>query len=208
MSTTTARLDFRIEPSSHPASAELRREVLANPGFGQNFSDHMVIANWTEERGWHDARLTAYAPLSLDPATSVFHYAQAIFEGFKAYRHPDGSIHTFRPDANARRFQRSAKRLALPELPVDDFVAAADLLIQTDRDWVPSDGEGSLYLRPFIFGSESFLGAEAFVTARTWVVIAKAVDQTVPQRSLLPAELQGASGERWGHARGNAEPAH
>ena len=171
VSTTTARLDFKIEPSSHPASAQRRREILANPGFGQNFSDHMVIASWTEERGWHDARLTAYAPLSLDPATSVFHYAQAIFEGFKAYRHPDGSIHTFRPDANARRFQRSAKRLALPELPVDDFVAAADLLIQTDRDWVPSDGEGSLYLRPFMFGSESFLGVRPSRKV-TFIVIA------------------------------------
>jgi len=168
---TTTRLDIKIEPSASPVSAERRREILAKPGFGQSFTDHMVIATWTQERGWHNARLTAYAPLSLDPATSVFHYAQAIFEGFKAYSHPDGSIHTFRPDANARRFQRSAQRLVLPELEVDDFVAAADLLIQTDRAWVPTDGEGTLYLRPFMFGSETFLGVRPSREV-TFIVIA------------------------------------
>ena len=170
MSTTT-ELDFKVELSPSPTPAVRRREILANPGFGQSFSDHMVIAHWTAERGWHDSKLTAYAPLSLDPATSVLHYAQAIFEGFKAYRHPDGSIHTFRPDANARRFQRSARRLVLPELGVEAFVAAADLLIEADREWVPTDGEGTLYLRPFMFGSETFLGVRASREV-TFIVIA------------------------------------
>ena len=108
---------FTVEPNTHPASDDQRSAILANPGFGQYFSDHMAIATWTAGSGWHDARITAFGPLELSPATAVFHYAQSVFEGMKAYRHPDDSIHAFRPEANARRFARSARRLALPELP-------------------------------------------------------------------------------------------
>ena len=129
-----------------------------SPGFGRVFTDHMVTITWTPDEGWHNANLRPYGPLALDPATAVFHYGQSIFEGFKAYVQPDGSIKTFRPDANGRRFQRSARRLALPELPVDDFVAAADLLIEADRAWVPAEEEKSLYLRPFMMATEAFLG--------------------------------------------------
>ncbi len=118
----------------------------------------MITAIWTPDREWHDARVHAYGPLSLDPATAVLHYAQEIFEGMKAYAHDDGSVWTFRPEDNARRFQRSSARLALPELPVETFVAALDLLVNTDRAWVPQGGETSLYLRPFMFASEAFLG--------------------------------------------------
>jgi branched-chain amino acid aminotransferase len=157
----TARLEFRRELTTSPTPAERRREILANPGFGKFFTDHMITARWTPESGWHDATLRPYGPFSLDPATAVLHYAQEIFEGLKAYRHSDGSIWTFRPDANAARFQRSARRMALPELPVEDFIAALDLLIQTDQDWVPSGGETSLYLRPFMFASEPFLGVRS-----------------------------------------------
>jgi branched-chain amino acid aminotransferase len=149
---------FRVEPTASPTPDARREEILTAPGFGLYFSDHMISATWTPERDWHDARLHAYGPLSVDPATSVLHYAQEIFEGLKAYAHDDGSIWTFRPESNARRFQRSAARLALPELPVDTFVAALDLLVSTDRAWVPRGGETSLYLRPFMFASEVFLG--------------------------------------------------
>lgn len=151
-------ITFSRTPSDHPTPDEARQAKLADPGFGKVFTDHMVTITWTPESGWHDARLTPYSPLTLDPATAVFHYGQSIFEGFKAYVQPDGSIKTFRPDANGRRFQRSAKRLALPELPVDDFVAAADLLIETDRAWVPAESEKSLYVRPFMMATEAFLG--------------------------------------------------
>ena len=147
----------RTEPT-HPVPAEQRAELLVNPGFGRTFTDHMVTITWTPEAGWHNAGLRPYGPLALDPATAVFHYGQSIFEGFKAYVQPDGSIKTFRPDANARRFQRSAQRLALPQLPVDDFIAAADLLIEADRAWVPAEDEKSLYVRPFMMASEAFLG--------------------------------------------------
>jgi branched-chain amino acid aminotransferase len=151
-------LKFSIEPSATAAPAEQRAQILADPGFGRVFTDHMVTVQWSAERGWHDARVRAYGPLPLDPATQVFHYAQSIFEGFKAYAQPDGSLATFRPEANGARFIRSAQRMALPTLPVEDFVGAADALIRTDATWVPSVAGQSLYLRPFMMATEVGLG--------------------------------------------------
>jgi branched-chain amino acid aminotransferase len=148
-------IDHRPAP---PTSAADLAAVLAAPGFGTRFSDNMVTATWTPQRGWHEAALRPYAPLSLQPAAAVLHYAQAIFEGLKAYRHADGSVWAFRPEANAERFARSARRLALPTLPVEDFVAAIDALVRADRAWVPGAPETSLYVRPFMFASEEFLG--------------------------------------------------
>ena len=157
MTTTAPALEFSTTFTSNPVAPERRSEILANPGFGTNFTDHMVTATWTPD-GWQDAALRPYAPLALDPATAVFHYAQAIFEGLKAYRHADGSVWTFRPSANAERMNSSAHRMALPSLPAESFVEAVDLLVRVDADWVPSGGETSLYLRPFMFASEVFLG--------------------------------------------------
>ena len=148
--------------SPHPRTDAERAEILANPGFGTYFTDHMFTVEWTPDAGWHNARIEPYGPLSLDPATAVLHYAQETFEGMKAYRHADGSIWTFRPEENAARMLRSSHRLAFPELPVEDFVAAVDALVEVDRAWVPdADGEKSLYLRPFMFASETFLGVRA-----------------------------------------------
>ncbi|MFV0495225.1 branched-chain amino acid aminotransferase [Mycobacterium sp.] len=135
-----------------------RAEILADPGFGNHFTDHMILIDWTPQREWHDARLVPYGPLSIDPATAVLHYAQEIFEGLKAYAHADGSVWLFRPEANAERMQRSARRLALPELPIDWFTGSVRTLVEADRAWVPTGEERSLYLRPFMFGSEVFLG--------------------------------------------------
>ncbi|GAA3931061.1 branched-chain amino acid aminotransferase [Streptomyces gulbargensis] len=150
---------IELKPSSSPLSDAEREAILANPGFGRHFTDHMVTIRWTEGRGWHDGQLVPYGPLSLDPATNVLHYAQEIFEGLKAYRRPDGTVASFRPDANARRFQASARRLAMPELPVETFVAACDALVQQDKAWVPAHGgEASLYLRPFMIATEVGLG--------------------------------------------------
>ncbi|MEI5101387.1 branched-chain amino acid aminotransferase [Streptomyces sp. PmtG] len=152
---------IELKPSSTPAQAAERGAVLANPGFGRHFTDHMVTIRWTEGRGWHDGQLVPYGPLSLDPATNVLHYAQEIFEGMKAYRQPDGSVALFRPEANARRFQYSARRLAMPELPVETFIEACDALVRQDLDWVPAHGgEESLYLRPFMIGTEVGLGVK------------------------------------------------
>jgi branched-chain amino acid aminotransferase len=152
-------LDIAVTAATDPVDDARLTEILASPGFGVNFTDHMFVAEWTPETGWHDARVTPYAPLSLDPATAVLHYAQEIFEGMKAYRHTDGSVWTFRPEMNAQRMVRSSRRLALPELPVADFVASVDALVQVDERWVPdASGEKSLYVRPFMFASEAFLG--------------------------------------------------
>jgi branched-chain amino acid aminotransferase len=159
MDSMDSTLHIEVNPTSHPVPEDRLAEILADPGFGQHFTDHMFVAEWTPEQGWHDARVTPYAPLSLDPATAVLHYAQEIFEGMKAYRHADGSVWTFRPEENAGRMLRSARRLALPELPVEDFLASVDALVQADQRWVPGpEGERSLYLRPFMFASEAFLG--------------------------------------------------
>jgi branched-chain amino acid aminotransferase len=151
-------LELAVELNTTPLDAEQRAALLTEPGFGRVFTDHMATAEWTAEGGWQRPRIGPYRPIELDPATSVLHYGQAIFEGFKAYRHPDGSIVTFRPERNAVRFQASARRLALPELPAEWFVGIADELVRTDRDWVPSGGEASLYLRPLMLGTEVGLG--------------------------------------------------
>jgi branched-chain amino acid aminotransferase len=118
----------------------------------------MVIVKYEHGKGWYDARVTARAPIPLDPAAAVLHYAQEIFEGLKAYRMPDGSLATFRPEANAKRFQESARRLAMPELPVETFVESLKQIVRADKDWFPQVEGGSLYLRPFMFASEAFLG--------------------------------------------------
>lgn len=152
-------MEFRTVRNDHPVDDARLAEILASPGFGIHFADHMVTIEWTPDAGWHDGRVTPYGPLTLDPATAVLHYAQETFEGMKAYRHDDGSVWTFRPEENARRMIRSSKRLAFPELPVEDFVAAVDELVRIDERWVPDNaGEKSLYVRPFMFASEKFLG--------------------------------------------------
>ncbi|MBA3251464.1 MAG: branched-chain amino acid aminotransferase [Geodermatophilaceae bacterium] len=138
--------------------AEERARLLANPGFGKVFTDHMVTSSWTSGVGWDAAQLSAYGPLSLDPSTTVLHYGQAIFEGLKAFHQAGGGIATFRPGANARRFGRSAARMAMPQLPEETFVAAVEMLVRADQDWVPSGAERSLYVRPFMISTEAFLG--------------------------------------------------
>ena len=151
-------IDFDIRPSAHPVPAADREAVLAAPGFGQVFTDHMITLRWSAERGWYDGRLEPYGPFTLDPATSVFHYSQEFFEGLKAYRQDNGSITMFRPDANAARFNRSAVRMAMPELPEETFVRALELLVTQDRDWVPAGEGNSLYLRPFMIATQRGLG--------------------------------------------------
>ncbi|HJQ04267.1 MAG TPA: branched-chain amino acid aminotransferase, partial [Nocardioides sp.] len=145
--------------SANPTDDARLAEILSNPGFGTHFTDHMFTVEWTPAKGWYDARITPYGPITLDPAAAVLHYAQETFEGMKAYRHEDGSIWAFRPEANAQRMIRSSHRLALPVLEVEDFVQAVSELVKVDARWVPDQAdEKSLYLRPFMFASEKFLG--------------------------------------------------
>ena len=168
--TADTHLAFISTRSTLARSLVERIAILENPGFGKHFTDHMVSIDWTIERGWHDAQVKPYGPLLLDPAASVLHYAQEIFEGLKAYRHPDGSVWTFRPQANAERMQRSAHRLALPELPTDVFVESIRQLVMADADWVPSEPETSLYIRPFMISNESFLGVRSAHKAAYYVI--------------------------------------
>lgn len=156
--TETSGLQFAVTRNEAAKSAAEREEILANPGFGQYFTDHMVDLCWSVKGGWHRPRVSPYGPIQLEPSAAVLHYAQEIFEGLKAYRHEDGSIWTFRPEANAARMQRSAYRLALPELPVEYFLDSLKQLVKVDGAWVPSAPETSLYLRPFMFAKEAFLG--------------------------------------------------
>lgn len=152
-------LEFAIERNPNPLSDAEREEILGNPGFGKHFTDHMVRIDWAADKGWHDAKLQAYGSIEMQPSSSVLHYGQSIFEGLKAYRMPDGSIVTFRPEQNARRFQRSADRIAMPQLPEETFLEAIRLLVEADAAWVPpAGGEESLYLRPIMFSTESTLG--------------------------------------------------
>jgi branched-chain amino acid aminotransferase len=144
-------------------------------GFGRQFTPHMFSMDWTVDDGWHHGRVGPRAPLSLDPAAAVLHYAQAIFEGLKAYRFPDGSAHIFRPDMNARRLQASAARLCLPEVPVASFVDSVRRLVVKDMDWVPA-APASLYLRPFLVATEAFLGVREAEAAQYHVIGSPAGD--------------------------------
>ena len=151
---------FPFEANPNPVDIAERTARLVDPGFGRVFTDHMVTIRYSDAKGWHDAKVGPRAPLTLDPATAVLHYAQEIFEGLKAYRLADGTMALFRPEQNARRFQRSAKRLAMPELPEEMFLQACRQLVQVDKDWFPPVDGGSIYLRPFMIASEVFLGVK------------------------------------------------
>ncbi|RIV78208.1 branched-chain amino acid aminotransferase [Pelagerythrobacter aerophilus] len=152
-------MDFEHIPHAAPVPSATRDEALANPGFGTLFTDHMVEIDYDADKGgWFTARVCPRGPISLDPAAAVLHYAQEIFEGMKAYRQDDGGIALFRPEANARRFNQSADRMAMPHLPEELFLESIRRLLSVDKDWFPTVEGGSLYLRPFMFASEAFLG--------------------------------------------------
>ncbi len=167
-------LSFAVSRNENPRGTKEREEILANPGFGDFFTDHMVDICWSERGGWHRPRVQPYGPIAMDPAAAVLHYGQEIFEGLKAYRHADGSIWSFRPEANAARMQRSAKRLALPELPTEYFVESIRQLLAVDSEWVPSAPETSLYLRPFMFAKEAFLGVRPAAKVNYYVIASPA----------------------------------
>ena len=161
-------------PHPAPVPGATRAEAIANPGFGKVFTDHMVTIEWDEDRGWHSATLGPRGPLSLDPACAVLHYAQEIFEGLKAYRLADGTMALFRPEQNARRFNHSADRLAMPHVPEDVFVEAIRQLVLADRDWFPTVEGGSLYVRPFMIATEAFLGVRPAKQYKFLVIVSAA----------------------------------
>ena len=150
-------MEIKIQKTTTPK----QKPDWKNLGFGHIFTDHMFIMDYDEGQGWHDARIVPYQPLVLDPSALVFHYAQECFEGLKAYRCPDGSVQLFRPDKNAERMQSTHDRLCIPQIPVADFVDAIKALVSVDKDWVPSEPDTSLYIRPFTIATEAVLGVKA-----------------------------------------------
>ncbi|WAT17908.1 branched-chain amino acid aminotransferase [Aurantiacibacter sp. MUD11] len=167
-------MKFEHLPHPAPVPDADRAQAIADPGFGKIFTDHMVMIDYDEGEGWHDATLGPCQPIPLHPASSVLHYAQEIFEGMKAYRLSDGSMALFRPDANARRFNESAKRLAMPEIPEDVFIEAVRQLVLKDADWFPQVDGGSLYIRPFMFANEHFLGVRPATKYKFIVILSPA----------------------------------
>lgn len=168
----TLHFTRRSNPQALPEPE--RTQILTDPGFGQHFTDHMVDICWSANGGWHRPRVQPYGPIELDPAAAVLHYGQEIFEGLKAYRHADGSIWCFRPEANAARMQRSARRMALPELPTEYFLDSIRELLAADANWVPSAVDTSLYLRPFMFAKEAFLGVRPAQKVNYYVIASPA----------------------------------
>ena len=144
-------LDIKITKTTAPKAKPADETKL---GFGKIPSDHMFLMDYSVEQGWHDARIVPYAPFMLDPACVIFHYAQELFEGLKAYRTADNKIQLFRPDCNGKRMQDSSERMCIPTIPVEDFVQAVQALVEVDKDWVPHSKNTSLYIRPFMFGDE------------------------------------------------------
>ena len=150
-------LDIKITK----AAALKQKPDESNLGFGKIFSDHMFVMDYTPAQGWHDAQIVPYAPFALDPACVVFHYAQELFEGLKAYRTADNTIQLFRPDCNGQRMMDSAVRMCMPEIPVEDFVQAVKALVEVEKDWVPHSDGASLYIRPFIIATDVGMGVHA-----------------------------------------------
>lgn len=170
--------EFSLHPTTTPVVSHLRDEILADPGFGQHFTDHMAHVRWTKSSGWHAHEVRPYGPLPMDPASPVLHYAQEIFEGLKAYRHADGSVWCFRPTRNAARFCQSARRLALPELDDQTFVGSIRTLVEQDSQWVPTPqderDESSLYIRPFMIANGRFLGVKPAAEVNYYVIASPA----------------------------------
>ncbi|WP_338244015.1 branched-chain amino acid aminotransferase [Aurantiacibacter hainanensis] len=167
-------LNFETIPHPAPVPGATRDQAIADPGFGTVFTDHMISIDWDEGAGWHSARLCARQPIALDPAASVLHYAQEIFEGLKAYKLKDGEMALFRPEQNARRFNNSARRLAMPEMPEETFIKAVETVVQADREWFPPVEGGSLYIRPFMFANEHFLGVRPAKKYKFLVILSPA----------------------------------
>ena len=139
--------------------------------FCRIFTDHMFMMDYDPEQGWHDGRIVPYGPIELDPASTVFHYGQEMFEGLKAYRTKEGKVQLFRPDMNAKRTNNTNKRMCMPQIDEDLFVDAVKAIVEVDKDWIPDKKDTSLYIRPFMFATEPFLGVAASKTYRFMIIL-------------------------------------
>ncbi len=162
-------MEIKITKTQNPAPKPTDESKL---GFGKVFTDHMFLYDWDDVNGWHDARIVPFGSIELHPAATVFHYALEVFEGLKAYRTAEGHVQLFRPDENAKRMYNSAERLGLPPVPVDEFVEAVKTLISLDKDWCPHSDGCSLYIRPFLIGTDPSVGLHTLHTARFVIIVA------------------------------------
>ena len=162
-------MDIKITKTTNPKK---KPEKGAPLGFGKIFADHMFMMNYTEGKGWHDARIVPYGELSLEPSAMVFHYGQEMFEGLKAYKGADGKTRLFRTDMNAKRDNASNKRLCIPEIPEEDFVEAVKAVVKVDEDWIPEEDGTSLYIRPFVIATDAFLGVAPSKTYLFIIILA------------------------------------
>ena len=159
-------MEIKITKNPNP-----KKMPTENLGFGKYFSNHMFVMDYDVETGWHDARIVPFGNFELHPAATVFHYGAEVFEGLKAYRRKDGKIQLFRPNCNAERLNNSAERIQLPEVPEDDFVQAVTELVRIDSDCVPGGDGESLYIRPFLFGTDDQLGLHSINKARFAIIL-------------------------------------
>ncbi len=148
-------LDIRVEKTKTPKPLPGADNPLT---FGTIFTDHMFVMNYETGKGWHDARIVPYQPLTLAPSDMVFHYGQEMFEGIKAYKADDGRTLLFRPDKNIERANNTNRRICIPEIPAEDFLQAIKAVVKTDEAWIPTKPGTSLYIRPFIIATDPFLG--------------------------------------------------
>jgi len=162
-------LDIRYELTDAPKEKPAKGQKL---GFGKIFTDHMFVMNYTEGKGWHDARIVPFQNISLSPAAMVYHYGQEMFEGLKAYKGENGEVYLFRPDMNAKRTNATNDRLVIPQLPEEDFVQAVSAVVDVDRDWIPTEPGTSLYIRPFIIATDEFLGVAPSKTYLFMIILA------------------------------------
>lgn len=165
------KYDIKITKTTAPKERPADESKL---GFGKIFTDHMFMMDYSTDKGWHDARIVPFGPITLHPASTVLHYGAEIFEGLKAYRAADGSIRLFRPEENVKRLNNSAERLCLPALDVEGCLDILNTLVELEKDWVPHSEGTSLYLRPFLYGNDPHLGVHAVKNA-TFVVICSPV---------------------------------
>ena len=162
----TETLDIKITKTNH---SRLHETDFANLAFGKTFSDHMFTADYADGE-WKNMEIVPYGEIGLSPAISALHYGQAFFEGLKAYKHADGEITIFRPEKNAVRFNRSAERLCMPELPEDLFIQSIAAVVDIDHDWIPTKPNHSLYIRPFMFATDPYLGVAPSKTYKYMVL--------------------------------------
>ena len=161
-------LNIKIEKTTAPKEKPKKGEALK---FGHIFTDHMFVMNYTEGKGWHDARIVPFQNISLSPAAMVYHYGQEMFEGLKAYKDEAGKVYLFRPDMNAKRANNSNDRLCIPQIPEEDFVEAVKTVVDIDRDWIPTEPGTSLYIRPFVIATDEFLGVAPSKTYLFMVIL-------------------------------------